>query len=407
MLKAPKVSVIIPIYNAGTYLSECLDSIATQTFSDFEAIMVDDGSTDGSGRVAAQVAENDARFKLFIQKNGGSSKARNAGLDVASGKYVVFIDADDYAEPDLLKKCFFEAEKYGSEITIFNFDTYDNETKQKSRGLVDVGRFPKGQIFRLTDIDGRSEHLRLQRFSTATTTPKFLLLRKLLDQYSIRYDEKLNRGEDTDFAIKAVTKARGMVVVDDVLFHYRTNTGVSKEDNADKHVDDYYSMFESVRSYLIEGGYWEEMEIDYYNWFSEYFLTNMINRNITTSKYLFTKYPDFLKNIKFTKRHLTSLGNVYNRDLIRAALEGDIDFSWILMHRERSLCSSMSLAINNYERVIADKDSMIRHKDDLIRHKDDLISKKDQQIESLANAGIGRSLRMLRSALARRLKLTK
>ena len=91
----PEISVIVPVYNTAKYLEQCLRSIATQTFGNFEAVVVDDGSTDSSLSIAQSFAENDSRFKVFEQKNGGPSKARNTGLKHASGKWIVFVDSDD------------------------------------------------------------------------------------------------------------------------------------------------------------------------------------------------------------------------------------------------------------------------------------------------------------------------
>ena len=91
----PFFSIIIPVYNVAPYLRECLDSVMAQTFTDWEAICVDDGSTDGSGAILDEYAAKDNRIKAVHQTNGGVSAARNAGLDMAVGEYVAFIDADD------------------------------------------------------------------------------------------------------------------------------------------------------------------------------------------------------------------------------------------------------------------------------------------------------------------------
>ena len=97
-----KISVIVPIYNAETYLPQCIDSILTQDYRNFELILVNDGSTDTSGEICEHYAGQDSRIRVITQANGGVSKARNAGLDVAVGKYVSFIDADDWVDPDYL-----------------------------------------------------------------------------------------------------------------------------------------------------------------------------------------------------------------------------------------------------------------------------------------------------------------
>lgn len=103
-LKQTTVTVIVPVYNVQNYLEKCVRSILAQTFSDFELIMVDDGSTDESPRICDQLAQADPRITVIHKPNGGLSSARNAALDIALGKYIAFIDSDDYVEPRLLEK---------------------------------------------------------------------------------------------------------------------------------------------------------------------------------------------------------------------------------------------------------------------------------------------------------------
>lgn len=100
----PKVSVIIPVYNVEKYLSRCIDSVLAQTFTDFEILLIDDGSYDNSGYICDQYAENDNRIRVFHKENGGVSSARNVGLDNARGEWIAFIDADDWISEDYLKQ---------------------------------------------------------------------------------------------------------------------------------------------------------------------------------------------------------------------------------------------------------------------------------------------------------------
>src|SRR5690606_22590995 len=99
----PKVSVIIPVYNTENYLRECLDSILAQTFTDFEVLLINDGSTDSSGKICDEYAEKDSRIKVFHKENGGVSSARNLGLDNAKGEWICFVDSDDEILQDALQ----------------------------------------------------------------------------------------------------------------------------------------------------------------------------------------------------------------------------------------------------------------------------------------------------------------
>lgn len=97
----PKISVIVPVYNTEKYLHRCIDSILAQTFTDFELLLVDDGSTDRSGAICDEYAQKDNRVRVFHKENGGVSSARNMGLDNARGEYVMFLDSDDYMFPEM------------------------------------------------------------------------------------------------------------------------------------------------------------------------------------------------------------------------------------------------------------------------------------------------------------------
>lgn len=98
-----EVSIIIPVYNTEQYLRDCLSSVLAQTFADFEAIVVNDGSTDGSAAIIRDFAKRDNRFTIVEQQNKGLSEARNAGLKVARGQWITFVDSDDMVAPDFLQ----------------------------------------------------------------------------------------------------------------------------------------------------------------------------------------------------------------------------------------------------------------------------------------------------------------
>ena len=100
---SPSVSVVIPVYNVAPYLQECVDSVLSQRFTDFEVLLVDDGSTDGSGAICDELAQKDPRVVVLHQENGGACSARNCGIDHARGEFLVFVDADDLVTEDYLQ----------------------------------------------------------------------------------------------------------------------------------------------------------------------------------------------------------------------------------------------------------------------------------------------------------------
>ena len=127
------ISIIIPIYNASKYLHECLDSIINQTYDNLEIILINDGSIDNSKDICEEYTKNNKRIKLYNQKNSGPSKARNKGLSLAKGKYIIFIDADDYIELDMIEKMYALAQIKDLDLVICSYnEIMDNDVIKKN-----------------------------------------------------------------------------------------------------------------------------------------------------------------------------------------------------------------------------------------------------------------------------------
>lgn len=124
-----KVSVVIPIYRSEGTLLRCLNSFRIQTLSDFEVLMVDDGSPDNCGRMIDEYEQQDTRFKAIHQPNGGVSSARQSGVDCAKGEYIIHADPDDWVEPDMLEKLYLKAKEEDADMVICDF--YENGSQQK------------------------------------------------------------------------------------------------------------------------------------------------------------------------------------------------------------------------------------------------------------------------------------
>lgn len=120
----PLISVIIPVYNVEDYLDPCLASIVAQTYSNLEIIVVDDGSTDGSGAIGDRWAERDSRIRVIHQDNGGLSAARNTGLDAMSGKLVIMVDSDDVLHPEAIKILLTTLQEYNADVVIPEFKSF-------------------------------------------------------------------------------------------------------------------------------------------------------------------------------------------------------------------------------------------------------------------------------------------
>ncbi|MBR3923399.1 MAG: glycosyltransferase [Kiritimatiellae bacterium] len=204
----PRVSVIIPVYNVAPYLRQCLDSVVNQTLRDIEIICVDDGSTDGSAAILAEYAAKDKRLKIVTQENRGHGSAWNRGLEIASGEYVYFMDADDeLAAPDALARLVAVADADSLDALFF-----DAETR------VDEGIAVPPSAVRAEDYMRRHDYSWVfsgcelfERFLTNreyTVSPCLVLLRrKFLERCGIRFPDKRIFYEDNIFMTRVMLAA--------------------------------------------------------------------------------------------------------------------------------------------------------------------------------------------------------
>ena len=126
----PSISIIVPVYKAEAYLRRCVDSLLVQTFTDFEVLLIDDGSPDRSGEICDAYAKKDTRVRVFHQPNGGVSVARQRGLDEARGEYTIHADPDDWVEPNMLEELYRKAKEDDADMVICDFYTNDEKTQK-------------------------------------------------------------------------------------------------------------------------------------------------------------------------------------------------------------------------------------------------------------------------------------
>lgn len=155
----PIISIIVPIYNVGKYLPRCIESILNQTFNNFELILVNDGSTDNSGVVCDDYAKKDTRIKIVHKSNGGVSSARNAGLYVAKGEYIGFVDPDDYIDKNMYEKLYRLCVDNNSDIAICRFNREINgkiQNKESTEEIIELNNMEamnelfKGNLYRFS-----------------------------------------------------------------------------------------------------------------------------------------------------------------------------------------------------------------------------------------------------------------
>ena len=142
----PELSIIVPVYKVEKYLSRCVDSILNQSFSDFELMLIDDGSPDSSGKICDRYSKTDVRVKVIHQENKGVSSARNAGLDIASGRYIAFIDADDYIEPKMYEIMMSVIKKKNVDVVICGAKSIIQGTSEIRKEMLSEGYYDKAHL---------------------------------------------------------------------------------------------------------------------------------------------------------------------------------------------------------------------------------------------------------------------
>lgn len=205
-------SIIIPVYNVEKYLRVCLDSVTAQTYSDWEAVCVNDGSTDGSGSILEEFAAKDPRFVIVSQANGGLSSARNTGLDSAQGEYVLFLDSDDWLENNALET--FASRLFGEDMMCFSGRRYfEAEGTMNAPDCLTERRY-------LSGIDYYNENALAHRDFAFVCVVLRLYKRKFLQEDGLRFKEGILH-EDDLFTPQVCFYAKGVSVIDKCLYNYR------------------------------------------------------------------------------------------------------------------------------------------------------------------------------------------
>lgn len=215
-----EVSIIIPVYNVEKYIRECLDSILAQTFQDFEIICVDDGSTDKSLEILQEYKRKDDRLVILQQRHAGAGAARNQGLKLAEGKYIQFLDSDDYFEPTLLEELYTRAEQFGSDLTVCSSRKVDDEGNITETGSpnfpINIDKVPMEQVF-------NRQNFKDEIFCLLIPVVWNKLIRKsFLERHYLEFP-KLTIYEDIAFMHSVVACADKIVACNKELINYRFN----------------------------------------------------------------------------------------------------------------------------------------------------------------------------------------
>lgn len=216
----PKVSVIVPVYNAEKYLQECVDSILNQTLSDLELILVDDGSTDSSPALCDHYVAQDARVKVIHKPNGRAASARNAGLRTAMGEYVAFVDSDDWISPDMYEKML----QAGADVTLCDYVRFQGEKEFPfTQPNVAAGFYNKSQI-----REKIYPHLVMDGIEYPITISNWAMLikRDIIVKNHLSYREDILISEDAPFGSEVLYCADSFAYLKgERFYHYRMTEG--------------------------------------------------------------------------------------------------------------------------------------------------------------------------------------
>ncbi|MEH7076819.1 glycosyltransferase family 2 protein [Neobacillus drentensis] len=201
----PKVSVVIPVYNVESYLQRCVDSILNQTFQDFEIILINDGSKDNSGQICDEYAQKDKRIKVIHKKNARVSAARNDGIKIAKGKYLSFIDSDDWIEPEMYQVMVNKAEELNLDVIMCDYKKKSNNYEYKRTQPIREGYYSKddikNELFRCLIMFENIE------FPPTISNWVCLFNIKFLKRNNLYYDEDIHYCEDSILGSKIMYHA--------------------------------------------------------------------------------------------------------------------------------------------------------------------------------------------------------
>lgn len=239
------ISVIVPVYNTEKYIRECLDSILVQSLGNFELILIDDGSTDGSGKICDEYADKDSRIKVIHKENGGRSSARNRGLDEATGHYICFIDSDDTVKITFLERLFRRIIKCNAELAICDFDAARLTPASKTYDAFGV----------MSSDDCRQwlyDHYSRENVLMVATCNKMYKKEIFRD---LRYPE--GKIHEDEFVIGPIlNRIQTAIFINEKLYNYRDNdAGITGRDNRMdiRHLDVIDAYRERIAQAVDEG----------------------------------------------------------------------------------------------------------------------------------------------------------
>lgn len=268
----PKISVIIPVYNAEEYLEECLKSVLGQSMKEIEVICINDGSTDNSLSILKQFRERDKRLHIISQDNESAGAARNRGLEVAKGEYLSFLDADDFFESHMLSTAHEKAKKYEADIVVFRSNQFDERRKSycESTWTIKDQYIPNIDVFSRRDIKENFYDCFVGWAWDKLFRAEFIRKNNIFFQNQKIINDML-------FVYSALSKAERISIVQEILVHKRinNNNSISNSYSRTKDWNCFYQALSGLKKQLIQWGIFNELERDYINYALKFSLWNL------------------------------------------------------------------------------------------------------------------------------------
>lgn len=275
----PLFSIIIPVYNVEKYLNKCVDSVLNQTFTDFEVILVDDGSPDNCPAICDSYAEKDNRIKVIHKQNGGLINARKSGLEAASGGYIGFVDSDDWIEPEMYELFAQMIEKYSPDMVLSDF-YFDN-----GKELINSNQLFEQEFY---DKSALKEKLYPKmlfsgiyfKFGVNPCCWSKVYKKELIEKNLPLVDGRIKMGEDAAFTYPCLIDAQSVATIKKPCYHYILNPD-SMTKAYDKNLKNIIFLpYNRLKEKFCESGINMEKQTDYYL----LYLANFLIRNETQAE---------------------------------------------------------------------------------------------------------------------------
>lgn len=257
------ISIIVPIYNTEKYLHQCLDSILNQTYTNFEVLLVNDGSTDSSGIICQEYVERDSRFRYFEKDNGGVASARNLGLEHSEGTYITFIDSDDWVEQNYLDVLYTALKENDTDVAISTYKRFAQDSvfylrsySKENDEFLNIGKRNRNSFLEILPRLGELDH---SFYSISSKLIKREIIGNLL------FDEQISYAEDLNFFFYLYLGVESVVFVRDYTYVYRTHDASTSQNvnelQALQELEIYKKMFQQIdRMGLPTFHYFKRME---------------------------------------------------------------------------------------------------------------------------------------------------